>query len=299
MRHFLVVCCFIVTGCFSAIHSQELKCRVDINSEKIPGTNKQLFLSLQGALSELMNNQRWTNLKFGNKEKIEATFVLNLTEMDGEHFKGEMQIQAKRPVYNSSYTTTLINYRDLNIDFNYREFEPMHFNKNAIENNLAATMAFYAYLILGLDFDSFSPSGGIPFYQEAQEIASAQQSNRQPGWNVKDGKRNRALLINDLMDENTRVYQDIWYTYHRLGLDEMSDNPEKGRQNITKKLPQLRQIRSDRPMSGLIVLFGDTKLDEIPEIYSKSSNSEKKELYRFLSELYPTQRNRFESLRAN
>lgn len=283
----------------SSMFSQELKVRVDVNSDKIQGTNKQPFQTLQNKLTEFMNEQKWSDAKFSTNEKIEASFVLTLTEVDGENYKGELQIQAKRPVYNSSYKTTLLNLRDVSIDFVFREFEPLHFNINAIESNLTAIMAFYAYYILGTDFDSFSPLGGTPFYQQAQAIASAQLSSGGTGWNPSEGKRSRGLLINDALDESSKPYRELWYNYHRLGLDEMSSSVEKGRLKITSSLPSLKQLRSDRPMTTLITTFGDAKLDEIPEIYSKSGGAEKEEIYKLLSELYPTQRNRFESLRTN
>lgn len=283
----------------SSMFSQELKVRVDVNSDKIQGTNKQPFQTLQNKLTEFMNEQKWSDAKFSTNEKIEASFVLTLTEVDGENYKGELQIQAKRPVYNSSYKTTLLNLRDVSIDFVFREFEPLHFNINAIESNLTAIMAFYAYYILGTDFDSFSPLGGTPFYQQAQAIASAQLSSGGTGWNPSEGKRSRGLLINDALDESSKPYRELWYNYHRLGLDEMSSSVDKGRLKITSSLPSLKQLRSDRPMTTLITTFGDAKLDEIPEIYSKSGGAEKEEIYKLLSELYPTQRNRFESLRTN
>lgn len=283
----------------STMFSQELKVRVDVNSDKIQGTNKQPFQTLQNKLTEFMNEQKWSDAKFSTNEKIEASFVLTLTEVDGENYKGELQIQAKRPVYNSSYKTTLLNLRDVSIDFVFREFEPLHFNINAIESNLTAIMAFYAYYTLGTDFDSFSPLGGTPFYQQAQAIASAQLSSGGTGWNPSEGKRSRGLLINDALDESSKPYRELWYNYHRLGLDEMSSSVEKGRLKITSSLPSLKQLRSDRPMTTLITTFGDAKLDEIPEIYSKSGGAEKEEIYKLLSELYPTQRNRFESLRTN
>ncbi|MGL5785677.1 MAG: DUF4835 family protein [Bacteroidales bacterium] len=284
---------------FSNLVAQELKVKVDVNSDKIQGTNKQPFQTLQNKLTEFMNEQKWSDAKFSNNEKIEATFVLTLTEVDGENYKGELQIQAKRPVFNSSYKTTLLNLRDINVDFTFREFEPLHFNINAIESNLTAIMAFYAYYVMGVDFDSFSPLGGSPFYQQAQAIASTQLSSGASGWNPSEGKRNRGLLIKDALDESSKSYRELWYNYHRQGLDEMSNSVEKGRLKITSSLPTLKQLRSDRPMTTIIATFGDAKLDEIPEIYSKSGNAEREEIYKLLSELFPTQRNRFESLRTN
>lgn len=283
----------------STLFSQELKVRVDVNSDKIQGTNKQPFQTLQNKLTEFMNEQKWSDAKFSVNEKIETSFVLTLTEVDGENYKGELQIQAKRPVYNSSYKTTLINLRDISIDFVFREFEPLHFNMNAIESNLTAIMAFYAYYILGTDFDSFSPLGGTPFFQQAQTIASTQLSSGSTGWNPSEGKRSRGLLIKDMLDESSKSFRELWYNYHRMGLDEMSNSVEKGRLKISSSLPALKQLRSDRPMTTLITTFGDAKLDEIPEIYSKSGGAEKEEIYKLLAELFPTQRNRFESLRTN
>ncbi|MGL5319089.1 MAG: DUF4835 family protein [Bacteroidales bacterium] len=295
-----ILCSVLLALCsLSPLLSQELKVRVDVNSDKIQGTNKQPFQTLQNKLTEFMNEQKWSDAKFSANEKIEATFVLTLNEAEGNNYKGELQIQAKRPVYNSSYKSTLLNLRDVSIDFEFREFEPLHFNINAIESNLTAIMAFYAYYILGTDFDSFSPFGGTPFYQQAQAIASAQFSSGSTGWNPSEGKRSRGLIINDILDESAKPYRELWYNYHRLGLDEMSNSVEKGRLKITSSAPVLRKLRSDRPMTTLITTFGDAKLEEMPEIYSKSGGAEKEEIYKLLSELYPTQRNRFESLRTN
>lgn len=297
--HRIILSVFVLLLSLSTLAAQELKVKVDVNSDKIQGTNKQPFQTLQTKLTEFMNEQKWSDAKFSNNEKIEATFVLTLTEVDGENYKGELQIQAKRPVYNSSYKTTLLNLRDINVDFTFREFEPLHFNINAIESNLTAIMAFYAYYVLGADFDSFSPLGGTAFYQQAQAIASTQLSSGSSGWNPSEGKRNRGLLIKDALDESSKSYRELWYAYHRQGLDEMSNSVEKGRLKITSSLPVLKQLRADRPMTTIIATFGDAKLDEIPEIYSKSGNAEREDIYKLLSELYPTQRNRFESLRTN
>ncbi|MGL4410869.1 MAG: DUF4835 family protein [Bacteroidales bacterium] len=277
--------------------SQELNCRFTVNSDQIQGTNKQIFQSLESALNEFINDRKWSDAKLTNVEKIECSFVLIIKEVDNENYKGELQVQSKRPVYNASYTSTMFNFRDQLVEFPYREFEPLQFNPNNIDNNLTATIAFYVYLLLGIDFDSFSPYGGTPFYQQAQSISVTSMASNLPGWSTNDGRRARTNILNDFIDEASKPYRDLWYTYHRHGLDEMSTSVEKGRLKIASILPTLKEVRSARPMGYIITLFADAKLDEIAEIFSKSATAEKQSIYKLLQDLYPTHTSRYESLR--
>lgn len=288
--------CLLLT--FSA-KSQELNARVTINSDKVQGTNKQVFTTLQTALTEFINNRKWTDATFAVNERIDCSFTLIINEMPTESsFKGELQIQARRPVYNSSYSTTLFNFRDTQLDFDYTEFEPLEYTQNTLQNNLTASVVFYIYVILWLDFDSFAQTGGSPFIQQAMQVVTLAQSEMAwTGWKAFDSNRNRHALATALTDNTSAVFREMWYTYHRKGLDEMAANPDRGRTTIIETLPALKEIQTARPGSVLMQLFSDSKLDEVVSVYSKANQTEKQEGYKLLSTIFPTQTTRLEPLK--
>lgn len=273
--------------------------RVTINSDKVQGTNKQVFTTLQTALTEFINNRKWTDATFAVNERIDCSFTLIINEMPTESsFKGELQIQARRPVYNSSYSTTLFNFRDTQLDFDYTEFEPLEYTQNTLQNNLTASVVFYIYVILGLDFDSFAQTGGSPFIQQAMQVVTLAQSEMAwTGWKAFDSNRNRHALATALTDNTSAVFREMWYTYHRKGLDEMAANPDRGRTTIIETLPALKEIQTARPGSVLMQLFSDSKLDEVVSVYSKANQTEKQEGYKLLSTIFPTQTTRLEPLK--
>ncbi|RHJ87884.1 DUF4835 family protein [Parabacteroides sp. AM08-6] len=279
--------------------AQELNARITINSDKVQATNKQVFTTLQNALNEFVNNKKWTDATFAVNERIDCSMTIIVNEMPSDNsFKSEIQVQARRPVYNSSYTTTLFNYRDTQLDFDYTEFEPLEYTENTLNSNLIATVVFYIYTILGLDFDSFAPNGGNSFLQQAQQIVSLAQA--QPSWNgwkAFENDRNRHALSTALTDNTSAMFREMWYNYHRKGLDEMAANPDRGRTTIISLLPTLNQIKSARPTSPLLQLFADSKLDEVVSIYSKATTQEKQEGYKELSNLYPALSTRLEPLK--
>lgn len=288
--------CLLLT--FTA-KSQELNARVTINSDKVQGTNKQVFTTLQTALTEFINNRKWTDATFAVNERIDCSFTLIINEMPTESsFKGELQIQARRPVYNSSYSTTLFNFRDTQLDFDYTEFEPLEYTQNTLQNNLTASVVFYIYVILGLDFDSFAQTGGSPFIQQAMQVVTLAQSEMAwTGWKAFDSNRNRHALATALTDNTSAVFREMWYTYHRKGLDEMAANPDRGRTTLIETLPALKEIQTARPGSVLMQLFSDSKLDEVVSVYSKANQTEKQEGYKLLSTIFPTQTTRLEPLK--
>lgn len=279
--------------------AQELNARVTINSDQVQATNKQVFTTLQNALTEFINNKKWTDATFAVNERIECSMTILITEIVSDNsFKGEIQVQARRPVYNSSYTTTLLNHRDTEFSFDYTEFEPLEYTENVLNSNLIATVVFYIYTILGLDFDSFSPQGGSAFLQQAQQIVSlAQAQTSWTGWKAFENDRNRHALATALQDNTSEAFREMWYNYHRKGLDEMAANPDRGRTTIIGLLPVLEQVKSTRPTSPLLQMFADAKLDEVVLIYSKATTQEKQEGYKMLSNLYPALTNRMESLK--
>ncbi|MDR1257927.1 MAG: DUF4835 family protein [Tannerellaceae bacterium] len=289
--------CLLATATAYTAAAQEMNARVVINSDKVQGTNKQVFTSLQTALTEFVNSRKWTDATFSTNEKIDCTMTIIVNEHTDNNFKAEMQVQARRPVYNSGYTTTTLNFQDRQLDFEYVEFSPLEYTNNTLESNLTATVIYYIYLILGLDFDSFSPKGGTAFFQQAQQIVNLAQS--QPSWNgwkAFDSDRNRHAIVTALSESSSDLFRDMWYNYHRRGLDEMAANADRGRTTILETLPALEQLKSARPASVLLQIFYDSKLDEVIAIYSKANMQEKQTGLKMLSNLYPTASERLGAL---
>lgn len=280
------------------VGAQEMNARVTINSSQVQGTNKQVFTTLQNALTEFINNRKWTDATFSVNERIESTFTINISEQQDNAFKGTLQIQARRPAYNSGYSTNLLNFQDRQIDFEYIEFEPLEYTENVLNSNLTAVIVFYVYVILGLDFDSFSPLGGAAFFQTAQQVVTlAQAQSNWIGWKAFESNSNRHGVITALTDNTSEAFRNMWYQYHRRGLDEMAANPDRGRTTIIEALPALKEVKSARPTSVVLQMFADAKLAEVVAIYSKATNQEKKEGYDLLSEIYPTQGTLLEALK--
>ena len=296
-----VVCCCLcgsVTGQGAGLMF-ELNAKVTVNSDKVQSTNKQVFTTLQTALTEFLNNRKWTDATFAINERINCSFTLIINEMVSDNsFKGELQIQSNRPVFNSSYTTTLLNFRDKEVEFDYVEFEPLQFVDNTLDNNLVAILVFYVNIILGLDFDSFALDGGSAYFQQAQQIVSLAQSQASwTGWKAFDSNQNRHAVATALTENQGEDFRQMWYTYHLKGLDEMAANPDRGRTTIIESLAGLQKLKSARPVSVLLQMFSDAKLDEVVSIYSKATTQEKQEGYKMLSELFPTAGTRLEALK--
>ncbi len=293
---FLCLCSFCFT---TKLHAQELSARVNVNSDKLQGTDKSIFTSMQNALTALVNGTKWSSATFAPAEKIECTFGLILTgKADGaDAYTGEITVTARRPVYNSSYTTPLINFRDTKVEFEYTENMPLEYIETSITNNLVAVFAFYSYIILGLDFDSFAPMGGSYFYRQAERISNTAQSTSWTGWETFGTTMGRGALINALSDESLTNFREMWYTYHRKGLDEMAANADRSRTTIIGVLPALQQVYDTRSSNVLLQLFADSKLDETVAICTKASTEEKKEIYEMFNKLYPTLSSRLEPLK--
>ena len=289
----------LALSCSCAGMAQELNARITVNGDKIANANKSVFTTLQNALTEFINNRKWTDATFAVNERIDCSMTIIVNEMEESSFKGEIQVQARRPVYNSSYTTTLLNFRDQQFDFEYMEGEPLEYQENMLTGNLTATVVFYIYIILGLDFDSFSPLGGTAYIQQALQIVSLAQSQSWSGWKAFDSNRNRHAVATALQDNASEAFRNLWYTYHRKGLDEMAANADRGRTTIIEALPALQEVKKARPTSVLLQMFSDAKLDEIVLIYSKATTQEKQSGYKLLQEIYPTETTRLEALQKN
>lgn len=277
--------------------AQELRCQVEVNSQKIEGTNKSVFETLQSSMADYMNENRFSTATFSPNEKIECRMYLTVSEYDGDRIKGDLQVQLSRPVYNSTYTTTLLNFKDSKIDFEYKEGDPLVYNETSQQNNLTAIMDFYAYLFLALDFDSFSPLGGQSFYDRAQTVVQAAQSSGEVGWKAFEDTKNRAAVLSSFTDNNTSGIRRLLYDYHRKGLDEMVTSPDKGRSTITESLKEIQTVYKNAPMSVALSIFRDAKLDELVNVYSKSPQSERDAAYEILQSIYPTDRERLDKIK--
>lgn len=269
--------------------AQDLNATVSVNSSRIQG-NRQLFNTLEEQLRTFINDGKWTDMYSPALDKIDCSFTLIINEVTSPtSFRGELQVQARRPVSGAAYKTLLLNYREPSFLFDYMEYQPLEFNPDNIPNNLVATVAFYVYLILGLDYDSMSPLGGTDCFRQMQTIASNVQPNNWSGWEAFGGERNKyalAVAFNDPISEN---YRRMWYDYHRTGLDEMAANSEKGRQKVVTSLPVIASLYARRPNSVLVMLFGNAKLDELVNVFTDLPVKEKRAAYETLRNIYPTQ----------
>lgn len=276
--------------------AQELNCTVEVDVSSL-SSNQQVFETLREAVNEYMNNTKFTTAQFSPNEKIECRLFLTVKEYTDDVVKGDLQIQSTRPVYNSSYTTTLINFKDNKIEFTYRENEPLVFSETTMESNLTAILNYYAYLILAIDFDSFSPRGGQPYFDRLATIVQLAQSSGETGWKAFEDNRNRSAVLSAFTDPNTEGLRDMIYQYHRRGLDEMSMSPDKGRATITQALETLRKVLQTAPMSVALSMWRDAKLDELINVYSKGSQSERDQVYDLLMQLYPTEQIRLNDIK--
>jgi hypothetical protein len=293
MKLFLPVLFWLI---FAAVSAQELNCNLTINSDQIQGSNKSVFNTLQKSASEFINNRRWTDLSYAQQERIDCNMNIIVKKVEDDVFTAEIQIQSRRPVFNSSYNTTLFNFRDNDFVFSYKEFEVLEFNENSISSNLTAVLTYYVYIVLGYDMDSYSRMGGTPFFQMAERIVTASQSLDLPGWRAFESSRNRYALVNNLTDEAFRKFRSFLYDYHRLGLDEMTINMTNARARIIAGLPVLRETNRSRPSAIAIATFLDAKTDEMINIFKGATEQEKKSAIEILSDVNPTQSQRYETI---
>lgn len=294
MKYYLLLFCVFLT--IGSVRAQELNCTVQINSDQIQGTNKSVFNTLQKSISDFMNNRKWTELSFGNTERIECTLNIIIKKVDSDVFTSEIQVQSRRPIFNSVYNSTLFNFRDQQFTFNYKEFDQLEINQNAITSNLTAVLAYYAYIIIGYDMDSYSRLGGTPYFQSAESIVNSAQGADMTGWKAFESTRNRYALVNNLLDEAFKRYRNYFYEYHRLGLDEMSNNATNARARIAEGLPFLREANRSRPSAVVISSFLEAKNDELVNVFSKGSTQEKSEAIEILTDINPTQSDRYSQI---
>ena len=275
--------------CSSSLLAQELQATVNINHAQIQGPDNSIFDNLQTTLMQFLNDRKWTALQFQKNERISCSFNITVNKYDRKTntFSCKAIVQANRPVFNSSYTTTLYNNIDNNFDFEFAEFSQLDFNEEHIDNQLTALCAYYAYLIIGMNLDSFSPMGGTDVLQQCLNVANNAQGLNFTGWKSFDDDRNRYAFINGCMDEALKPFRMLQYDYYRTGLDEMANNVEKARVNITTALENdLQKAHENRPLSMLPQIWTDYKKDELANIYQgKGTQKEKESVYEILFRL--------------
>tara|TARA_R110002049_G_scaffold306635_1_gene505485 strand:+ start:59422 stop:60309 length:888 start_codon:yes stop_codon:yes gene_type:complete len=269
MRNIFIIflCCFSAVG-----FSQELNGNVVVNARQTGNENIQVFKTLEKQLNEFLSNTKWTNRTFAAQERINCNMVISITEYSGEAFSGTIQVQSTRPVYGSSYSTPIYNVNDKDFSFRYLEFQNLIFNPNQFESNLISVMAFHVYMILALDAESFAKGGGDSYFNQAQTIVNYSQQENYKGWKLADGLQSRFALIDNIMSSTFKEFKDVMYSYHREGLDVMSDNPKAGKENIAAALNLFVAMNSRRPNSFLLRTFFDAKADEIEQIFSDGPN---------------------------
>ncbi|HEU4552751.1 MAG TPA: DUF4835 family protein [Chitinophaga sp.] len=307
MKHtFLLALCLVLSALGgTAAEAQEIRANVTVVANQVTGVDKKVFTTLQNAIKEFLNNRRWTNDAYTVAERIECNFMLNVQqELGSNAYKAALTIQATRPVFNSGYVTSLLNTQDNNVAFRYVEFQPLEFSDNRVVandpmvSNLTATLAYYVYIILGLDYDSFSPRGGDAFFKKALNIVSNAPDGKDiAGWKAFEGNRNRYWLQDNLLNAKFSRFHDVMYQYHRQGLDVMYDDMNKGRAAIMNCLNMLYAIQQDIPNSMLLQTFFTAKSDELLKIFSKAPPQEKSRAAQMLAQMDVTNANKYQQMK--
>ena len=291
MRRFATIC--LIFAAVLGLYGQELQVKVTINHSQIQGTDASVFDNLQQTLEQFVNERQWTPLQFQKNERIQCNLNITVSKYvkEDNRFECSAMIQANRPVYNSAYTTTLYNNKDNSFHFHFAEFDQLNYNDENIDNQLTTLIAYYAYLIIGLDLDSFSPMGGTDVLQRCMVLVNNAQSLDYPGWKSFEDSRNRFAIINDYLDESMKPFRQLQYDYYRKGLDEMANNAERGRTEISTALEeQLKKAHDEKPLSLLPQIWLDYKKDELANIYKgKGTQKEKESLYELMMSINASQ----------
>ncbi len=282
------------------LQGQELNCVVNVNARQLEGSERTMFENMQRAIFQLVNGTKWTKDEFKVEERIDCSILINLEERIGSNeYRGNIQIQASRPVYNSSYKSPIVNIRDEDFKFVYDQFSPLQYTEGQYSGELTTIIAFYIYMIIGYDYDSFALEGGTPYFQQAQRIVANAQSSPYEGWQAFQSHSNRYWLIENLMSARFKPMRQMFYTYHRQGFDIMAQDVSRARDNITRSLKALRPIHSVAPSSYNMQVLFNAKAQEVVELYSKASEQEKTEISELLITIDPGNANDYEEIRKS
>lgn len=282
-----IICLFVLLCQVLIVSAQELNCVLTINAEQTGKQNLQLFKTLENALTEFINTKRWTANVVSPEERINCSMMLTISGMDGNAFVASLQVQSSRTIFNSTYSSPLLNFNDKHANFEYTEFESLRLNPNQFGSNLVSVISFYAYVILGLDADTFSEKGGSKYYNQAKNITNVAQSSGYKGWNFTDGNQTRYNLIDQLQSPSYVLYRNILYSYHRNALDEMSASPKKAKSRVVLAINQFKKLNTLKPNSLIQRLFFDAKADEILSVFSGGPTVKITELVDVLNKVSP------------
>jgi hypothetical protein len=290
---------FIPLFFFLIVHgkSQELNCSVQVTAQQVQGSDRKIFETLQTSIYEFMNNRIWTNYQFKLEERIECSFVLVISERrSSDQFSGTATVVLRRPVFNSSYFSTSFNLVDKDINFEYVEFQPLEYSDNSFTTNLTSILAFYAYMLIGLDFDTFSQYGGTPFFEKAEAVVNAAQNAAEPGWKAFESQKNRYWLVENMLNSAYSPLRKFQYEYHLKGLDEMYESAEKGRENIVTALDYLKEVNNNRPGLFLTTIIMDAKSNELVNVFSEGSPQQKTAAINILQEVDPANSSKYQDI---
>ena len=300
-RYLAILLIIILNSQFRILNSQELQATVNINHQQIQGTDVSVFENLKQTLEQFINDKQWTSLQFQKNERIVCSFNITVTKYDKNNnvFTCTALIQASRPIYNAAYSTTIYNNKDANFDFEFAQFDQLNFNEEEIDNQLTALLGYYAYLIIGLDLETFSPMGGEDILQRCMNLVNNAQSLQFVGWKAFEDSRNRFAIINDYLDGALAPFRQLQYDYYRLGLDEMANNADRGRTNITTAIEEnLKKAHENRPLSLLPQIWLDYKKDGIANIYKgKGTQKEKESVYDIVFNINASQNSTWEKIK--
>lgn len=281
------------------IFAQELKCSVQVVAQRVSNVDKSVFDALQTSIYEFMNNKKWTKDVFGNDERIECSILINITQAHSvDDFEGTFQVQSRRPVFNASYSTSLLNHQDNDLRFRYVQYQPLEFSESVHMNNLTSILGFYAYFIIGLDYDTFSQEGGNTYFQKVSTIVSNAQKEKLSGWKAYEGTSNRYWMIeNYLNSPQFKPMRECMYKYHREGFDKLSENIEEGRNAVTEALSLLRKVHRDKPGSFNLKMFFNAKANELVNLYSQATPQDKAKAVNLLNQIDPGNSGKWEKIR--
>lgn len=298
MRYLLLLFVFITT---SSLQAQELNCIVEIEYSKTQSTDPKVFETLKSSITEFMNNRKWTDDSYQPHERIDCSILINIDEeLSANQFGGQFIIQSERPVYNSSYKTVVFSKKDDDFRFEYNEFDNLEFADNNFFSNLSSILGFYAYMVIAFDYESFAPEGGTNYLLKARDVVNSVPGNQRarfPGWSTFDNSRNRANLVEAVLNPRYKNFREILYKFHFEGLDKMYDDPDTARGVITEVLSEVKKLHKDDPTSDLLKIFFLAKSDELLNIYSIASNSEKSSIRELLKTMDPVNSNKYDEIR--
>ncbi|MCG3168035.1 MAG: hypothetical protein POELPBGB_03835 [Bacteroidia bacterium] len=283
-------------GCLS-VSGQELNCQVQVVSNQVQQSDRRIFETLQKAIYEFVNTTKWTNDQYQLTERIECSMFINITErVSADEFKATIQVQSRRPVYKTSYNTTLLNINDQDFTFKYIEFQPLQFSEATMLANLTSVLAFYSYMIIAVDYETFSPNGGEVYFQKALAIVNNAQGAVESGWKQFESTNNRYWLIENFLNPRFKLMRDTYYKYHRLGMDVMTADMESGRRAITECLDNIKKVRQDQQNAYLLRLWFNSKADELVNVYSSAFPDVKAKAVAVLTEVDPGNANKYKKI---